>query len=269
MQPRTPRRAPIVEPRAARTRGRRRTAAERWTRRRRCRISSCCPRTGTRGLAIAAHPDDFEYGMASAVAKWTAQGKQITVRPASRGAKPASTSHPTTRDRCARTRNAEVRLWSVSTTSPFLDYRDGVVEYGLPLRRDIARAVRRVRPDVVLTLNHRDSWGGPSFNMADHRNVGLAVLDGVRDAANPWIFPELMDEGADPWSAVTMVCIVRLAAGDPRNRRHRVPRQGHRVAGRACPLPRRMSAPRPIPSCGAWPRRPAPVSAPSTPRRSR
>ena len=47
--------------------------------------------------------------------------------------------------------------------------------------------------------------------MADHRNVGRAVLDGVRDAANPWIFPELMDEGADPWSAVTMVCI----AGSP------------------------------------------------------
>ena len=34
----------------------------------------------------------------------------------------------------------------------FLDYRDGVVEYGLPLRRDIARAVRRYRPEVVLDL---------------------------------------------------------------------------------------------------------------------
>ena len=49
--------------------------------------------------------------------------------------------------------------------------------------------------------------------MADHRNVGLAVLDGVRDAANPWIFPELMDEGADPWSGVTMVCL----AGSPQS----------------------------------------------------
>jgi LmbE family N-acetylglucosaminyl deacetylase len=41
--------------------------------------------------------------------------------------------------------------------------------------------------------------------MADHRHVGLAVLDAVRDAANPWIFPELLDEGLEPWSSVELV----------------------------------------------------------------
>ena len=29
-------------------------------------------------LAIVAHPDDLEYGAASAIARWTAQGKQIS-----------------------------------------------------------------------------------------------------------------------------------------------------------------------------------------------
>ena len=28
-------------------------------------------------LAIAAHPDDLEYGAASAIARWTSQGKQV------------------------------------------------------------------------------------------------------------------------------------------------------------------------------------------------
>jgi LmbE family N-acetylglucosaminyl deacetylase len=168
------------------------------------------PDDWTSGLAIAAHPDDFEYGMASAVSKWTGQGKQVTYVLVTRGE--AGLDIPP--DEAGALREDEERRSAAVVgvdDVTFLDYRDGVVEYGLPLRRDMARAVRRARPDVVLTLNHRDTWGGPSFNMADHRNVGLAVLDGVRDAANPWIFPELMDEGLDPWNAVTMVCL----AGSP------------------------------------------------------
>mgnify|MGYP000293514833 CR=1 FL=1 len=38
----------------------------------------------------------------------------------------------------------------------FLGLGDGVLEYGLPLRRDIARAVRIHRPDVVIGLTQRD-----------------------------------------------------------------------------------------------------------------
>jgi len=48
--------------------------------------------------------------------------------------------------------------------------------------------------------------------MADHRWVGLAVLDAARDAANRWIFPELLQEGLQPWGGVKMVCI----SGSPR-----------------------------------------------------
>jgi LmbE family N-acetylglucosaminyl deacetylase len=96
-------------------------------------------------------------------------------------------------------------------TVEFLDYRDGVVEYGLPLRRDLARAIRRHRPEVVLSNNPHLTWGGHWLNMADHRAVGLAVLDAARDAGNRWIFPELLEEGLELWSGVRMVCF----AGSP------------------------------------------------------
>ena len=43
--------------------------------------------------------------------------------------------------------------------------------------------------------------------MADHRWVGLAVLDASRDAANRWIFPELLQEGLQPWDGVKKVYI--------------------------------------------------------------
>jgi LmbE family N-acetylglucosaminyl deacetylase len=73
----------------------------------------------------------------------------------------------------------------------FLGHQDGLVEYGIPLRRDLAAAFRRVQPEVVITMSFELTWGedGP-VNHADHRAVGLAVLDACRDAANEWVFPD-------------------------------------------------------------------------------
>jgi LmbE family N-acetylglucosaminyl deacetylase len=160
-----------------------------------------------RALAVVAHPDDLEYGAASAVARWTSQGKQITYLMVSRGEAGIDSMPP---EKTGPLREEEervsARLVGVETVE-FLDYRDGVIEYGLPLRRDIARAIRRHRPNVLITLNFQLTWGGPELNMADHRWVGLAVLDAARDAANRWIFPELLQEGLEPWDGVEMACI--------------------------------------------------------------
>ena len=35
------------------------------------------PETWTRALAVVAHPDDLEYGAASAIARWTASGRSV------------------------------------------------------------------------------------------------------------------------------------------------------------------------------------------------
>jgi LmbE family N-acetylglucosaminyl deacetylase len=160
-----------------------------------------------RALAVVAHPDDLEYGAASAVARWTSQGKQVSYLMVSRGEAGIDGMPP---EETGPLREEEemvsAHLVGVETVE-FLDHRDGVIEYGLPLRRDIARAIRRHRPNVLITLNFQLTWGGPELNMADHRWVGLAVLDASRDAANRWIFPELLQEGLQPWSGVKMVCI--------------------------------------------------------------
>ena len=43
-------------------------------------------------------------------------------------------------------------------------------------------------------------------NQADHRAVGLAAIDAARDAANRWIFRELLEqEGLEPWGGITAV----------------------------------------------------------------
>lgn len=152
-------------------------------------------------LAIVAHPDDLEYGTAAAIARWTGQGKRIVYCLATSGEAGIDTLSP---EQCGPIREQEQRASAAIVgvdVVEFMGYPDGVLEYGLPLRRDIARAVRRHRPDVVITGNYHDTWGPGALNQADHIALGRSVLDGVRDAANRWVFRELLDEGLPPWSA--------------------------------------------------------------------
>lgn len=93
----------------------------------------------------------------------------------------------------------------------FLGHSDGLVEYGLDLRRDLARAIRRHRPDVLIVTNYRETWESGVPNQADHIAVGRAAIDAARDAGNRWVFRELLDEGLEPWNGVRLA----LAVGSP------------------------------------------------------
>ncbi len=165
------------------------------------------PEDWDRCLAVAAHPDDIEYGAASAVARWTAQGKQVTYLLATRGEAGIDSMHP---DQAGPLREAEERAGAREVgveVVEFLDHRDGTIEGGPALRRDIVRAIRRHRPDIIVTGAYTVRMIGGMTNQADHRVVGLATLDAARDAGNRWIFPELIDEGLEPWSGVRFVCV--------------------------------------------------------------
>jgi LmbE family N-acetylglucosaminyl deacetylase len=156
-------------------------------------------------LAIVAHPDDLEYGTAAAIARWTGQGKRVAYCLATSGEAGIDGVEP---ERAGPLREAEERASAgmVGVDSvEFLGHPDGVLEYGLPLRRDIARAVRRHRPDIVITGNYHDSWGPGTVNQADHIALGRAVVDGVRDAGNRWVFRELLDEGLEPCRVSTLL----------------------------------------------------------------
>jgi LmbE family N-acetylglucosaminyl deacetylase len=155
-----------------------------------------------RAVAIVAHPDDLEYGAASAVARWTGQGKEVSYVLATKGEAGIDGMAPEEagplREEEQRRSAARVGVAHVE----FLGHADGSVEPGLVLRRDLAGALRRLRPDVVVTMNFELTWGeGGSVNHADHRAVGLSTLDACRDATNRWMFP---DQG-DPWQGIKIL----------------------------------------------------------------
>jgi LmbE family N-acetylglucosaminyl deacetylase len=165
------------------------------------------PGDWSRALAVAAHPDDLEYGAAGAVAAWTDAGKDVRYLLVTRGEAGIATLSP---EECAPLREAEQRAAAAEvgvSLVEFLGYPDGVTEYGLPLRSDLAAAIRRHQPELVITGNHHDTWSGGGWNSADHRNVGRAVLDAVGDAGNRWIFPELVEQGLQPWGGVRYVAV--------------------------------------------------------------
>ncbi len=169
------------------------------------------PTDWQRGLVIVAHPDDIEYGAAAAIAAWTAAGHTVSYVLVTRGEAGIDEVGPAAagplREAEQRASAAVVGVDSVE----FLDHPDGVIEGGPALRRELAAVVRWYRPELVVTLNHHDSWGPASWNSADHRVVGRAVLDAVADAANRWIFTDLVDAGLEPWPEVRWVAV----AGSP------------------------------------------------------
>jgi LmbE family N-acetylglucosaminyl deacetylase len=162
-----------------------------------------------RALVVAAHPDDIEYGLAAAVAAWTAAGKEVHYLLATRG-EAGMAGLPPAEAGPLRVEEEQRSAAVVGVTEvEFLDHRDGVLVAGPELRRDLAAAIRRHKPDLVVTGYYGATWTPPGLspayvNSADHRALGQSVLDAVADAGNEWIFPDLTEE---PWSGVTYIAV--------------------------------------------------------------
>lgn len=172
------------------------------------------PEDISRAMAVVAHPDDLEYGAASAIARWTRSGRSVAYvivtdgEAGIDGIPPAEAGPLRQKEQIASA--AVVGVADVT----FLGYPDGVVENGPDLRRDIARHIRRFRPDLLITATYDLTYrmaGQHVLNQADHRAVGVAVLDAARDAGNRWIFPELLDQGFEPWARVGHVYVMGSA----------------------------------------------------------
>ena len=163
-------------------------------------------------LVVAAHPDDIEYGLAAAVSAWTTAGKEVHYLLATRGEAgmagiPPEEAGPLREDEERRSA-AVVGVTEVE----FLDHRDGVLVAGPELRRDLAAAIRRHRPELVVTGYFGATWSPPGIspgyvNSADHRALGQCVLDAVADASNEWIFRDLPEP---PWSGVTYIAVQEM-----------------------------------------------------------
>jgi LmbE family N-acetylglucosaminyl deacetylase len=152
-------------------------------------------------LAITAHPDDVDFGAAGTVAQWTQAGIEVSYCVITDGdaggfdpAVPREQIGGIRRDE-QRKAGAEVGVSDVR----FLGYPDGRLEVTFDLRRDIARAIREVRPQRVLCQSPQRNMMRIPASHPDHLAAGEAALCAVYpDARNPFAFAELAD--LEAWS---------------------------------------------------------------------
>ncbi|HEV7524002.1 MAG TPA: PIG-L deacetylase family protein [Acidimicrobiia bacterium] len=152
-----------------------------------------------RVVAIYAHPDDPEISAGGTLARWAAAGSEVHVVVTTRGDK--GTSDPEADlDALARLRidetAAAARVLGIAEHH-HLDHPDGEIVDDRPLRLELVRLIRAVRPDVVCCPDPTAVFFGDAYvNHRDHRITGWATLDAVAPAAgNPHYFPELAAEG--------------------------------------------------------------------------
>jgi LmbE family N-acetylglucosaminyl deacetylase len=169
-----------------------------------------------RALVVSAHPDDIEFGAAGTVAVWADQGAEITfciVTDGSTGTQDKSLMGAGLKgvrrgeaEEAARVLGASEVVW--------LDRPDGYVEYTLDLRRDIAAVFRRARPHRYVVMDPDPVIGDWFVNHPDHRAVALASLDVTLTAGTtPGHFPELLDQGLEPWRGLRELWIMGPGGG--------------------------------------------------------
>ncbi len=172
-----------------------------------CRSATCStPRPSRsiwplrpRALAIGAHPDDIEFGAGATLAKWAAAGCQVHHLVLTDGSK-GSWDPDEDLDRLVADRMDECRrrptvlgggvggrVTGSSSGCSFLGKVDGELDNDEATRREVARIIRTVRPDVV--LGH-DPWRRYRLH-PDHRAAGFLTLDALVAARDPHFFADL------------------------------------------------------------------------------
>ena len=156
----------------------------------------------SRGMVVVAHADDAEYGCAGTVAKWCKQGMEVAYVICTDGSKGSSDPEITPGRLIEIRREEQLAAGKVLGLSSveFLGYEDSMLQPTLELRCNIAREIRRHKPDVLISANPIRSLQGTGYiGHPDHLAAGEATLAAVFPAARDRMtFPQLLEEGFEP-----------------------------------------------------------------------
>jgi LmbE family N-acetylglucosaminyl deacetylase len=157
--------------------------------------------TPASALAIAAHPDDVEFGAGGTLAKWAATGCMVHHLVCTDGSKGSwDPSEDTAALIAVRQDEQRAAAKALGATGEvvFLGHTDGELESGLVQREQVARVIRDLRPEVV--LGH-DPWRRYRLH-PDHRHAGFLAMEGIVAARDPHFFPE---QGVAHWRPSTLL----------------------------------------------------------------
>jgi LmbE family N-acetylglucosaminyl deacetylase len=156
-------------------------------------------------MVVVAHPDDAEYGCSGTIAKWCNEGTDVVYVICTDGSKGTSDPDINGSDLVKVRRDEQRNACNVLGVREvvFLDYEDAMLQASLELRRDLAREIRRHRPEVVICQNPLRTFDGNGYlGHPDHIAAGEATLSAVFPAARDRLtFPDLLTAGFEPHNA--------------------------------------------------------------------
>lgn len=167
-------------------------------------MSLLLPLEPERVLAIGAHPDDVEFFAGGVMSLFCERGTETAIvvcTDGGRGGRGLTDAAAVRRaEQAAAAEALGVGDWSC------LAHPDGALDPGDPLRGELVRAIRRLRPDLVLTHDPRTLWTGVGGIVhpghSDHRAAGQGVLDAIypRSASPNFHADQLSGDAAvKPW----------------------------------------------------------------------
>ena len=159
------------------------------------------PHLPQRVLAIMAHPDDIEFMCGGTIARWARAGVELhycLLTDGQAGSRdPSLTPESLAALRRVEQRRAADRFGVRSCT--FLGYHDGRLFDTLDVRLKVARVIREVQPDTVITSDPQFFYSQWYINHPDHRAAGQIATAAVMPIANTRLAaPELLAEGLEP-----------------------------------------------------------------------
>jgi LmbE family N-acetylglucosaminyl deacetylase len=154
-------------------------------------------------LVLFAHPDDAEFMCGGTIAKWTREGCEVhyvVITDGSAGNNEPGVTRDEMRPIREREQRAAAEVLGVKSLT-FLGEVDGMLEVSLDTRRKVTREVRRLRPEVIVAPDPSRLWSGDGYiNHWDHKQAGILALTAIMpDAPSRPMFPELLDEGLEPY----------------------------------------------------------------------
>jgi LmbE family N-acetylglucosaminyl deacetylase len=157
-----------------------------------------------RVLVITAHPDDVDFGAAGTVAGLTDRGVHVTYCIVTDGDAGGFQIAVSRAEMAALRREEQTRAAKEVGVHDlvFLAQPDGRLQADLGLRELLARVIRQVRPQLVITQHPVRNLNRIRASHPDHLAVGEAALCAVfPDSRNPFAFAHLLQaEGLEPWT---------------------------------------------------------------------
>ncbi len=155
-----------------------------------------------RVLVVTAHPDDVDFGAAGTIAGWTERGIEVHYCILTNGDQGGFDDTP--RDQMGPLRQREQRAAAdvLGVTSvEFLGHPDGHLVPTVKLRGEVVRAIRRVKPQRMVISSPERNWQMIGASHPDHMAAGEIAIQAVYpDARNQFAFPELLEQGLEPWA---------------------------------------------------------------------